>query len=244
MTIRLAQPGQGRLVARAIARSLDPALLPLTIWRSPRAGRYVDTLLIDPGWGFYLLWSGRELAGLAMFRRVERRAFLNHIAIGRRWRGRGLGRRLLRDALSRYGGEEVALDAFAGGLAEAWYRRLGFVEGSRLDWYTGPLVAPRRRISALEVAGLETAAEEHRVCGFSSFVAGPYAVGRLWAPYYRLTNPEAAQDPDLACLLEALAPGRGLLLVADAPRPSPRWRHVARVHRLVCSADLLLERLR
>jgi ribosomal protein S18 acetylase RimI-like enzyme len=246
MTLRLARPGQGRLVARAIARSFDPALLPFTIWRSPRAGRYVEELLEDPRWGFYLLWSGRALTGMAVFREFGGRAFLNHLAIGRRWRGRGWGRRLLAEALRRYRTPrgEVALDAFAGGLAEGWYRRLGFVEESRRDWYTGPLVRPLRRLSALPVTGLEAAARDHQARGFSSFVAGPYTVGRLWTPYYRLTDPAAARDPDLACLLGALEAGRRLLLVAGAPRPSSRWRRLARSHRLVCSADLLQERLR
>jgi hypothetical protein len=66
-------------------------------------------------------------------------------------------------------------------------------------------------------------------------------VGRLWTPYFRLTDPAAARDRHLARLLAALDPARRLLLVS--PKAPRGWTPVARSERLTCSADLLLERL-
>lgn len=239
--VERARPGQGRLVARWIARSLDPSLLPLTIWRSPRAGRYVESLLTGAS-RYYLLRRGGVVAGLAAFRRLDGAAFLNHICIGRRWRGRGLGRGLLAAATARYLDEcparRVALDAFVGQFPQAWYRRLGFVGQQRQGWYTRPCPAPVGRFAPPDLAAAD---RRHRAWGFSSITLGPYTVGRLWAPYFRLTDPAAARDRDLTGLLARLDPARRLLLVAPtAPRG---WTEVARSERLVCSADLLLERL-
>ena len=252
LQLERARPGQGALVARWIARSIDPSILPLTIWRSPRAGRYVESLLGAGGDDvprFYLLRRAGLVAGLAAFRRVDGCAFLNHICIGRRWRGQGWGRRLLAAATTRYlrahPAHWVALDAFAGRPAEAWYRRLGFVEQARQGWYcraSGPVRG--RRLLALPVAGFDEAACRHRAWGFSTFTAGPYTVGRLYAPYFRLTHPAAARDRDLAGLLAALDPSRRLLLVAPGPVPSSCWTRLTWSYRLGCSADLLLERLR
>lgn len=240
--IERARPGQGRLVARWIARSLDPSLLPLTIWRSPRAGRYVESLLSDTP-GYYWLRCGGVVAGLAAFRHLNGAAFLNHISIGPRWRGRGRGRSLLAAATARYLDEcparRVALDAFAGQFPQAWYRRLGFVEQERQGWYIRPGRAPLAQRLALP--DLAAADRRHRAWGFSTITVGPYTVGRLWAPYFRLTDPAAARDRGLTRLLAGLDPARRLLLVAPtAPRG---WTRVARSERLVCSADLLLERL-
>jgi ribosomal protein S18 acetylase RimI-like enzyme len=242
LAVERARPGQGRLVARWIARSLDPSLLPLTIWRSPRAGRYVDSLLEEAP-GYYLWRRGGVVAGVAAFRHLDGAAFLNHISIGRRWRGRGWGRRLLAAAAARYLDERparrIVLDAFAGQFPQAWYRRLGFVRQERQGWYIRSCPAPGNR--PLAVPGLAAANRRHRAWGFSTIRVGPYTVGRLWAPYFRLTDPAAARDRDLTGRLAALDPARRLLLVAPtAPRG---WTRVARSERLVCSADLLLERL-
>lgn len=91
---------------------------------------------------------------------------------------------------------------------------------------------PRRQAARAPRSGRR----RHRAWGFSTIT-----LGRLWTPYFRLTDPAAARDRDLTRLLAALDPARRLLLVAPtAPRG---WTPVARSERLVCSADLLLERL-
>jgi GNAT superfamily N-acetyltransferase len=250
LRIELARPGQGARIARWIARALDPAVLPLTIWRSPRAGCYVEFLL-SSGHGpdpylFYMLYAGPHLAGLAAFRTLDGDPFLNHLCIGRRWRGRGWGRRLLTGAAVRYlrlcPARRLRLDVFAGTSAEAWYRRLGFTPQTRLRWQThavSPNGAPAA--DALPVKDLDLAERQHRDWGFSCFHAGPYSIGRLFAPYFRLTDPHAARDRDLIRLLASLEPSRRLLLVA--PAAMRRWRTRLVSHRMTCAVDVFFNRL-
>jgi len=240
LRISTAQPGQGRLVARWISRSVDPAILPFTIWRSPRAGAYVESLLANPspaGHRFYLLGQGGRVAGLAAFRRLDRAAFLNHIVVSPRGRGRGLGRRLLtlslRDFLRRIPLRGVALDAFRGSEAAAWYRRLGLTSEARYQWSTW---------GSTTGGASHHGAPRHSAFGFSSFTAGRYTVGRLWTPYYRLTDPRAARDHTLLACLTRLDPARRFLLIAPGAPPA-NWQLVARSDRLAGSADILLRRL-
>ena len=250
-----ARPGQGGVVARLIRASLGARLRRLTIWQSPRARRYVEALLRGScpaeGAAFYLLWRRREALGLAAFRRLEGEAFLNHLYVAPGLRGRGWGTVLLagaaQDYLTRNGLERAALDVFAGGDAEVWYARLGFVERERRTWLTS---SPRRTPgSGVRVARPENwgqAQRQHRNWGFSWLLvrarAGLQQVGRLYAPYFRLADPAAADDPELRALLQALDPGRRLLLISTAGSRRG-WRLAAASRRLVCPAAPLLDRL-
>lgn len=249
-TVEAAQAGEGEWVARAIRRSLDPDLVDYTIWRSPRAGRYVESLLrgrVDEGHAaFYLLRRGRASLGLAAFRTLDGAAFLNHLWVAPEWQGQGLGRLLLLEAARlyhrRHPAPRLALEVFAGRPAEAWYRRLGFVESERRSWWRGPSL-PSPEAPLLPCHGLAGAARRHRAWGFSSFRAGPYRVGRLWTPYFRLTDPAALRDPALLATLARLDPARRPFLVAPFALPHP-WYRVAVSKRMECSADLFFERVR
>ncbi len=252
LRLTAALPGEGRIVARAIARSLPPDLLPLTIWRSPRAGLYVEWLLHSRDHPdaprYYLLRRGGRLAGLAAFRTVDHAAFLEHLWVTPGLRGRGLGRRLLAAASWRYlrwrPSLFFALDVFAGLGPGSWYRRLGLSPVSERHWSVRTAADAAGSVPArLPLHDLDAAERAHREWGFSRFTAGPYPIGRLYAPYFRLTDPQAARDPALLRLLARLDPQRRLLLIA--PGPPPRcWRTVARHQRLAGSADAFFERLR
>ena len=149
--IEKAGPGAGQTIARLVRRSLPARLHPLTIWGSPRAGRYVESILAgafpNQAYEFYLLRLGSKPMGLAAFRRLGRQAFLNHLYVAPQLRGRGAGARLLETAvrsyLARRPAGKISLDVFAGARpAEAWYERLGFQERSKRIWWVG---SPRRR---------------------------------------------------------------------------------------------------
>src|SRR5437867_8807385 len=121
-TIDRARPGEGSRVACLIAGSIPARLRPLTIWGSPQAGRYVESLL-EGGSGdgqheFYLLRRNAEPLGIAALRMMDGKAFLNHLYIAPEWRGRSLGARLLAEATAMYISDHcagsVALDVFAG----------------------------------------------------------------------------------------------------------------------------------
>jgi GNAT superfamily N-acetyltransferase len=141
--LRRAVPGEGPAVARLIRASLPAHVRSLTIWASPHAGRYVEAVLsgrADRGAAFYLLELARRPAGVAAFRLLEGRGFLNHLYIEPASQGAGLGRRLLltslHDFLSGHRAREVALDVFAGNRrAEHWYARLGFTACAGCTWW-------------------------------------------------------------------------------------------------------------
>ncbi len=265
--IERALPGQGAEVARLIARSLAADLRRMTIWESPRAGRYVEALLAgtspDHAAEFYLLRSGGVASGVAAFRRLEGGAFLNHIYIAPELRGRSLGAGLLAEAtrryLERHGAGWVALEVFAGRPeaeeVQAWYQRLGFVERRRWLWWIAPTAAPAPDPGPTGEAAcenLEDAERQHRAWGFSNLrmrTSGGriFQVGRLGALYFRLGESEAAGDPQLGAALARLDPARGWLLVVPtlaAPTPGPSdWRLAGESRRLECPAAELLERL-
>ncbi len=254
-----AAPGQGRDVARLIAASLQPRLRQLTIWQSSRASRYVETLLrcdsAAESPAFYLLCRGERPAGVAAFRLLDGAAFLNHLYVAPLLRGQRCGAHLfaeaLRDYLHRHPCSTLALDVFSpNALAESWYVRLAFQECSRAHWW---IARPSASASdgRTRCLNLAAAARQHRRWGFSSFVvvtaAGRHTVGRLPAPYFRLTDPAAARDPQLLAALSSLDPHRRLLLIlpancrpptANCPRPSATTR------RLQVDTTALLSRLK
>jgi ribosomal protein S18 acetylase RimI-like enzyme len=258
-SIEAAAPQDADSIARLVRASLPVALRRLTIWSSPRAGRYVHAILCGAfpreRHQFYLLRRGSTPAGLAAFRLFAGAAFLNHLYIAPRCRGSSLGSLLLEAAARRYlvrhPAREIGLDVFAGNRrATAWYRRLGFEQRARLGWWIlarGVHAATTRAPAAVAPA----AARQHRAWGFSQFAAetraGRYQVGRLCAPFFRLTDPRAAADPDLLAALARLNPRRRVLLIAPASSASPGlsagWKQVAQSRRLRARSAVLLSRL-
>ena len=244
-TIEKASPGDGHQIARLVCRSLPVRLRPLTIWESPGAGPYVDAILRGgsrhEAHEFFLLRQGVTPVGLAAFRQLDGQAFLNHLYLAPELRGRGLGARLLETAARRrlrhHPAEKISLDVFAGAQpAEAWYERLGFSERSQRGWW---LRAPRRPIAA---------SPRHSCSGFSTFVISTaagrrYQVGRLHTPYFRLTDPRAAEDHELHRSLAALDPPSALLLIAPGDVAPRGWKKIAVSRRLECNAAALLDRL-
>jgi GNAT superfamily N-acetyltransferase len=246
--IRPAVPGEGRVVARLIRRSLAPRLRPLTIWGSPRAARYVEAVLALPGSGFYLLHQGTAPVGLAAWRPLGDQAFLNHLYVAPGSRAQGLGRRLLADSLAAhlraYPSDSIALDVLAGNRrALAWYQRLGFAPREERSWWLGPRCAPALSALAVPPRVLAAADRQHRAWGFSTLPLAAGEVGRLYAPYFRLPDPAAARDPALRAALGRLDPRRRLLLLAATPQPAPGWRRAALSRRLTAPAAGVSSRL-
>jgi GNAT superfamily N-acetyltransferase len=246
--IRPAVPGEGRVVARLIRRSLAPGLRPLTIWGSPRAASYVEAVLALPGSGFYLLSQDTAPAGLAAWRPLAGQAFLNHLYVGPRWRAQGLGRRLLADSLAAhlrgYPADAVALDVLAGNArALSWYQRLGFAPREERSWWLGPRCTPARSPLAVPPRLLAAANRQHRAWGFSTLPLAAGDVGRLYAPYFRLPDPAAAHNVALRAVLGQLDPRRRLLLLAATPQPAPGWRRTAVSRRLTAPVAFVRSRL-
>ncbi len=226
--IRPARVGEGERIAALIRLSLPPELRPLTIWDSPGAGNYVESTLGGGVAGedhcYYALQHGAHLEGVAVFRRLDTAAFLNHLYIAPHLRGRSLGTKLLHQAARHYLHQaplrRIALDVFPQcGVAETWYERLGFEESGRRNWWLLD--------SHAKVCGKNVPAQILETCngdpawGFSRFqVLLPggrcYEIGRLPGPYFRLTDRQAALDTELWEALSRCDPSRKLLLIADS----------------------------
>ena len=126
----------------------------------------------------------------------------------------------------------ILLDVFAGRTrVECWYAGLGFREIERRCWCLSPgPPTPNPRPPTPDP------------WGFSNFVVttrgGEYRIGRLYAPYFRLIDRAAAEDPQLRETLRAMDPSRRLLLIAPGEPPSG-WRQVAVSRRLECPKESL-----
>lgn len=258
--IERSHPGEGDLVASLVHRSLPPRLRRFTIWASPRVARYVELILKgafpSEAHEFYLLRCGRRPGGIAAFRQIDGQAFLNHLWVAPRFRRRSLGTRLLaaaaRSYLDRHPTERVALDVFsnggAGSIAETWYGRLGFRERSRKAWWLGDIETRQSAGCSLPTTRCRLADRQHRAWGFSQFVVQTtggqrYRVGRLYTPYFRLTEPAAALDAELRQALRILDRKRRLLLIGPESFPEPHWQMVALSRRLDTAAGAFLRRL-
>jgi hypothetical protein len=192
---------------------------------------------------------------VAAYRTLDSETFLDHLFVHSRWRGRRLGARLLAASLAAYHARvpssRLLLDVRAGNvLAERWYARLGFAERARSCWWLGPPPASPPSAPGRPAAARRPEADrQHRAWGFSMITlpssdGRPCIVGRLYRPYYRFSDPDAARDPLVGAALAALDPARRSLLLASAPQPGPGWRRLAVSRRLASPIPSLLDRLR
>jgi len=240
MRVRRAVPGEACLVAAQIRAGLPAPLLPLTIWQQPGVCRYVEQALRERGSGacaYYLLVEDNgEAAGMVEFRRNGDEAVLNQISIAPQWRGRSLGRLLLREAaldfLSSHAIETVVLDVDPANLpAYRWYRRLGFEPQDGSYWHVAQLSAASTATGS--IAGLAEADAMHREFGFSQILIETarqrHEIGRLGQEYFRLKE-DAWRDPGVHTALRHLDASRSILLLASKPiEPLPVVHHIVRL---------------
>jgi GNAT superfamily N-acetyltransferase len=251
MRVRRAVPGEGCLVAAQIRAGLPAPLLPLTIWQQPGVCRYVEQALREHGSGacaYYLLVEDDgESAGIVEFRRPGHEAVLNHISIAPQWRGRSLGRLLLREAaldfLSSHAIETVLLDVDPANLpAYRWYRRLGFEPQGGNYWHVAQLSAATAATGS--IGGLAEADAMHREFGFSQILIETarhrYEIGRLGQEYFRFEE-DAWRDPGVHTALRRLDPNRPILLLASEPiEPHTVVHHILRLRTASVSLCLRL----
>jgi GNAT superfamily N-acetyltransferase len=227
MRVRRAVPGEGCLVAAQIRAGLPAPLLPLTIWQQPGICRYVEQILQELSSGactYYLLVDeDGQTGGVVEFRRAGSEALLNHISIEPPWRGRSLGRLLLREAaldfLSSHAIQTVLLDVDpANLLAYRWYRRLGFEPQGGNYWHLTQLNSDATEKGS--IVGLAEADLVHRKFGFSQVLIetarGRHEAGRLGQEFFRFEE-RAWRDPGVHAALQCLDANRPILLLASNP---------------------------
>jgi ribosomal protein S18 acetylase RimI-like enzyme len=164
--------------------------------------------------------DGRVL-GCVELRRLPGTLILNYIAVGAELRSSGVARRLLLEAIVQARGERygtLALDVFTDNhVARGWYERLGLAGSDRAAWWSVPMPHAAPGAPHAVINGFPQAQASQLRFGFSQLdVATPdgsYAVGRMGAKWFRLSQAAALRDDALLSTLRLLDPARGLLLI-------------------------------
>lgn len=240
--MRAAEVGNGAAIVDLAARCVSPERHALTVLGCSGAGDYVDDLIAESSCGgestfFCADRTDAHLVAFAQMRVFPPQSFLNEICVAEEARGQHLGTRLFAHALhammARSSIQEILLDVFTDNRsALEWYLRHGFHEEGRRYWYEALLPdcshEPRFLISEMPQANAV-----HERFGFSMFVLrtslGSYKVGRIGKEWFRLTKPQALDDPDCCGALKRVDAHRGLLLVSEGNLCSA---HVANIRKL------------
>lgn len=260
--IRPAQPQDSEQIVAVYRACFPEALLPYTILGYDGAAAYLRSALASPDHErrarYYVCVCGDTLGGFCEIRWSGASAFLNHIYVDAPRRGTGIGRALLRDALSDgpgvAGDASLALDVFSDNeRARRWYDALGLRFAHEIAWVEYRLSRPRKgpdpRWSVLD---LPQADQAHARQGFSQFrlqtPTRTHLVGRLGRSYFRTTSAEILDDPVAMSGLSSLDPRRTLVCIdaAHAIRAAARDGGVllARAYRLDGPIPTALARLR
>jgi hypothetical protein len=251
-----AKPADGGDIAR-LFRAVPPAPLQgLTIWGSPLFPRYFEDMLgrpAEPGAPrFFVLRGARRVGGCISLRSVSGELVLDNLCVEPDLRARFCGVQLMAEAIEAMRAETrldaIVSDVFAGRTALAkFHQSIGGIEQTPRGWWAGPLASPTQSVHGT-VQGLIDAEFQHSRWGFSSFTVrtsvAEYKVGRLPGPYFRLTDPLAADDKQLIRTLQSLDPSRNLLLIGPTETPASGWEQVALLRRFRTPLETMLRGLR
>lgn len=250
LTIRPAGVEDELRISQLICENIDANLRELTIWASPQIVDYVRHLIYSSeDTVFYVAEAARgALIGVVQYREVEDQAFLNHIFVDAKHRGRGVGRRLLYEAttafLDRRNIETVALDTRQGAVAGKWYTALGFRTVRDVVWQTASLSARTERQGAVVLlpGALEFMARFH----FCRFIVDTgerrYTVGQLGEQYFSVREPDSLRDSILHGTLKSINPEARLLLRSEKVLPGAQINY--RSVRMSADSKSLLHLLR
>ncbi|HEY4260541.1 MAG TPA: GNAT family N-acetyltransferase, partial [Schlesneria sp.] len=174
--IQFATPGcdDADLIVDAVREGFSAHLLELMIYGSHGICKFVREQIALQNVGgdvhYTIARCDGRFAGAAEFRRIPEGLFLNYIAIMPAYRDRGLGSRLLREALDQHGTSEhaaIVLDVLDHNIAaRRWYDRLGFCDERLTQWWTFSLV-PTGLGDCPSIEGYPQAQACQREYGFS-----------------------------------------------------------------------------
>lgn len=241
--IRPAQITDAEEIVDVMQSSFEPRILRLTIYKCSGIAEYVrhqvtighsccDTrhivALVDD-----------RIAGCIELRSAPGEVvFLNYIGVRARYRGNGIGKKLLQAAVSslaRSDCHEFRLDVLEDNhVATSWYERLGLEYGDTTEWWSVPINYRHNSPEALLV-GYPQAEVCQKAFGFSQFTVfttnGRHVVGRLGEDWFRLTDSVSLADSGLIAALARLDPNRHLLALIPEHRIQTVTRE--RAHLLV-----------
>jgi GNAT superfamily N-acetyltransferase len=244
ITFRAGRTGDGETIANFFAIVQNTATLPLTIWSSPRASKYVDDVLAgrhqDLQMEFYMVDVDDVPEGCICVRNVGGRVFFDNIYVSPHARKLQLAGALIlyatEDFVRRFcaSATEAAWDVWAHERAlRAWYRQLGGVEQSRQHWYRIP---PTTGDTHVEVFQTPDAIQRQDAYGFSMLevISGQenYTVGLLGDHAYRITDAAGCLSPEVLRALARFDERRCVYLNSPSPEPPDGAEEVATAIRL------------
>lgn len=221
---------------------MPAAVLPRTIYGAHGFERYLrDCFALPPAHcssRYFVVARRRRVVGYAEVRRNGAEAFLNNIYVDPAERGGGVGRQLLKAALTADSdASTLALDVFATNeRAFQWYASLGLKVVQSHAW-TEMRLSDGGTNAQWTILGLPQADVIHRRYGFSQVSLatqhGVFPVGRIGDAVLR-PDQSLLSDEDAVFALAALGAGHYVFTIVDtAQQVSPRL-HVpfAEVHRM------------
>lgn len=222
-----AQAGDGVEIARLLAMIQRPTTLPLTIWSSPLAGRFVEDIIqgAEPALGmrFYTIRVEGQIEAANCLRFTDGRVFVDNIYVSPRLRRQQMTAFFLRESILLYLREfetsEAAWDVWAHERALiAWHKQHGGVEQYRKSWFSVRL--PEGGGAVALVHGLADAQDRHRKYGFSSINVvtnrGNYTVGMLGSHAFRVTDAGSMNDPEFLPTLTSIDGQRSVLVYSES----------------------------
>ena len=256
MTVEGARAGDGEQVGRLLAAAHAPDHQQLTVWSSPKIGRYVEDLiegsLPQESPAFTLIRRDGVIAAAVYLRSILGGIFIDSLYADEATRKEQVTNLLIYRSLVDYSRPHpspvVRFDVFESKRAvRAWQHRiLGAREVVRRIWWRLP--PPKAGRADGKVSGLAEADRIHVRWGFSKFqittVRGTYTIGRLPGPYFRLAEPLEAPDPELFRTLASLDSARELLVTGEKDWQAEGGRKIDVLIRSRVELPELLRRLK
>jgi len=180
---------------------------------------------IPTGGQLFVTTQRGEVLAFAEIRWTFEDLFLNHIFVRADAQKRGIGSRLLLEAIGKFrppGQATISLDVFAENrVARQWYESIGFSAREERVWLAWPLSGVRAGADhSWFASGLPGADRLHAVFGFSEFSlttrSETYRVGRLGDDLFRISDARLPSDQSAWAALAAIDPRRGVFGVFDA----------------------------
>ena len=257
IVVRTACRRDASAIVRVLQNHLPKESLCLGTCGSPKLVKFIKDVLslqcatVSPS--FYVATSGgyRKLVGACEARRIPRGIFINAISVRPTNRGAGVGTRLLWQAIGNACGrapKDVVLDVGVNNTrARGWYERIGFVEQSRVNWFSARL--RNSPVGGCWAEELEQCLISHKTYGFGKFrvisETGTSIFGMLGTKWFKLLDGEKQLSPQVEGLLAQLDPRRRLLFSQrEGEVYSSGGLCVSSFIRLVADRLALLERLR
>ncbi len=249
---RLAMPHDAEHIVDIFRAGFPRHLLPYTIYDQPGIVDYLRGMIASQRLGTTSItavatYHGQVVAW-AQFHRHPTLLFLNHIYVTPDFQAAGVGRLLLRDAVSTVkdpGQIYLGSEAFATNVnALRWYASLGLTPSDRLDWVEVTPEPARHVPTWWSFDGLITGLAAQKRFGFSRVLLrterAEYVIRALGRRFFRGNSFDIIEDPSALTALHTLDPERSLMIIARSDNRQTRYPTVAQGQQVRGRIDVAL----